>query len=200
MRESYRKAVSIFNQHNGLLRSGQAQQLGIDPKTISEMHQAGILDKLGRGLYRLSELPPLNYPDLVLIALRVPSAVICLISALQFHNLTVEIPKRIYIALPQSVKRPGIKYPPLAVVWLSGEAYEAGVEKHLLDGVEVPIYGKAKTVTDCFKFRNKIGIDVALAALKRYVYLPGLNVDEIIRYARINRVEKVMMPYLEAII
>jgi predicted transcriptional regulator of viral defense system len=93
VRESYRKAVSIIHQHNGLLRSRQAQQLGIDPKTISEMHQGGILDRIGRGLYRLTDLPPLDYPDLVQIALRVPSAVICLITALAFHNLTVEVPK-----------------------------------------------------------------------------------------------------------
>lgn len=200
MRDSFQDAKSIFRQHNGILRSGQAQELGIDPKTISEMYEAGLLDKLGRGLYRLFDLPPLDYPDLVQVALRVPSAVICLLSALSFHNLANEIPHKVYIALPQSVKRPRIKYPPIDVVWLSEVAYEAGVEEHLLDGVSVSIYGKAKTITDCFKFRNKIGKDVALEALKEYVLLPEFDVEELLDFARINRVENIMRPYIEAIV
>jgi predicted transcriptional regulator of viral defense system len=200
MRDSFQEAEIIFHQHNGILRSGQAQDLGIDPKTISEMYDEGLLDKLGRELYRLSDLPPLDYPDLVQVTLRVPSAVICLISALSFHNLTNEIPHKVYIALPQSVRRPQIKYPPIDVVWLSEEAYEAGIEEQLLDSISVPIYGKAKTVTDCFKFRNKIGKDVALEALKEYVLLPEFSVKELLEYARINRVENVMRPYLEAVV
>jgi len=200
MRKSFQEAETIFRQHNGILRSGQAQELGIDPKTISEMNGAGLLEKLGRGLYRLSDLPPLDYPDLVQVALRVPSAVICLISALSFHNLTNEIPHKVYIALPQSVRRPHIKYPPIDVVWLSEDSYESGIEAHLLDGISVPIYGKAKTVTDCFKFRSKIGKDVALDALKEYVLLREFNVKELLDYARINRVENVMRPYLEAVV
>jgi predicted transcriptional regulator of viral defense system len=200
MRESFQKADAIFRQHDGILRSGQAQQLGIDAKTIAEMYQAGMLDKLGRGLYRLADLPPLDHPDLVQIALRVPSAVICLISALSFHNLTNEIPHKVYIALPQSVRLPRINYPPLNVVWFSEEAYKAGIEEYLLDGIPVPIYSKAKTVTDCFKFRNKIGKDIALAALKDYVLLPEFNVEELLEYARINRVENIMRLYLEAVV
>jgi predicted transcriptional regulator of viral defense system len=200
MPESFREAKTIFRQHKGILRSAQAQELGIDPKTISEMHRAGILDKLGRGLYRLAELPPLSHPDLVQVALRIPSAVVCLISALSFHNLTDEIPHKVYIALPQSIRRPRIKYPPLDVIWLTEEAYAAGIEEHRLDGISVAIYCKAKTVTDCFKFRNKIGKDIALAALKEYIRHPKFDVEELLAYARINRVENVMRPYLEAVL
>lgn len=200
MRESFQKAEAIFRENKGILRTSQAQELGVDPKTIAEMYQAGLLEKLSRGLYRLADLPPLNHPDLVQVAMRVPSAVICLISALAFHTLTSEIPHKVYIALPQSAHRPRIKYPPLDVVWLSEEPYAAGVEQHSLDGVTVPIYGKAKTVTDCFKFRGKIGKDVALQALKDYVQRPGCDVEELLEYARINRVANVMQPYLEAVI
>lgn len=199
MRQSFREAEEIFRQHNGILRTSQAQELGIDTRIVAEMHQAGLLDRLGRGLYRLADLPPLKYPDLVQVAMRIPSGVICLISALAFHNLTTEIPRKVYIALPQSVRRPRMNYPPLDVVWLSGEAYSAGIEEHLLDGVHVSIYGKAKTVTDCFKFRNKIGNDVAIEALKEYVRLSEFQVEELLDHARINRVESVMRPYLEAV-
>jgi predicted transcriptional regulator of viral defense system len=200
MRESFREAEAIFRQHNGILRTSQAQELGIDSRTVADMYQAGLLERLGRGLYRLADLPPLTYPDLVQVAMRVPSGVICLISALSFHNLTTQIPHRVAVALPQSVRRPRIKYPPLDIVWLSTEAYSAGMEKHLLDGVTVPIYSKAKTIADCFKFRNKIGKDVALEALKEYVQLPDFIVEELLSYARINRVEKVIQPYLEALL
>jgi predicted transcriptional regulator of viral defense system len=200
MRKSYREAEVIFRQHNGILRTSQARELGIDTRTVADMYQAGLLEKLGRGLYRLADLPPLAYPDLVQVAMRVSSAVICLISALSFHNLTTEIPHKVAVALPQSVRRPRIKYPPLDVVWLSAETYSAGIERHLLDGVSVPIYSKAKTIADCFKFRNKIGKDVALEALKEYVQLPDFDVEEQLSYARINRVEKVIQPYLEAVL
>ena len=199
MRESFQEAETIFRENNGILRTYQAQELGVDPKTVAEMYRAGLLEKLGRGLYRLADLPPLDYPDLVQVAMRIPSAVICLISALSFHNLTTVVPHKVYIALPQSVHRPRIEHPPLEVVWLSDEPYAAGIEQHRLDGVSVRIYGMAKTVTDCFKFRNKIGKDVALEALKDYVQLPDCDVEELLAYARINHVENVMRPYLEAV-
>jgi predicted transcriptional regulator of viral defense system len=200
MRDSFEMALAIFRVHDGLLRTGQAKRLGIDPKTIAEMTDAGLLDKLGRGLYRLAELPPLDYPDLVQVALRVPKAVICLVSALAFHDLTTQVPHRVNVALPQSVRRPRLKMPPLDVVWLSEEAYEYAMETHKLDGVDVPIYSKEKTVADCFKFRNKIGLDVAIEALKDYVGQGGVDVQALLDCARVDRVEKVIEPYLEAVL
>lgn len=200
MRDSFEMALAIFRAHDGLLRTGQAKRLGIDPKTISEMTDAGLLDKLGRGLYRLAELPRLDYPDLVQVSLRVPKAVICLISALAFHQLTTQVPHRVHIALPQSVHRPRLKTPPLAVVWLSEDSYAYAIEFHRLDGVDVPIYGKEKTVTDCFKFRNRIGLDVAIEALKDYVEQGGVDLQTLLDCARVDRVENVIEPYLEAIV
>ena len=200
MRKSFTDAQDIFKQQNGILRTGQAKQLGIDTKTIAEMYDAGLLHRLGRGLYRLAELPPLQYPDFVQVALRVPRGVICLISALAFHNLTTKIPHKVYIALPQTVSRPQINYPPLDFIWLSPNVYKAGIEEHQLDGVSVSIYKKSKTVTDCFKFRNKVGKEVALEALKEYVQLPDADMNELLHFAQINRVAQIMQPYLEIIL
>lgn len=199
MRQSFEKAEAIFREHNGILRTSQAKVLGIDPKTIAEMREAGHVNKISRGLYRLSEYPPLDYPDLVIVASRVPKAVICLISALAFHNLTTQVPHKVYISLPQSVRRPRIKYPQMDIVWLAEESYESGIEEHLLDGISVPMYSKSKTVADCFKFRGKVGKDIALEALKDYVQLPMADIEELLQYARINRVEQIMRPYLEVV-
>ena len=200
MRKSFLNAQMVFQNHGGILRTGQAKRLGVDTKTIAEMYETRLLQKLGRGLYRLSEMPPLQYPDFVQVALRVPKAVVCLISALDFHNLTTEIPHKVYIALPQSMRQPQIIYPPLDVVWLSRAGYEAGIEEHRLDGVEVSIYEKSKTITDCFKFRSKVGKSVAIEALKEYVRLPDADLAELLQYAQINRVERIMKPYLEAML
>jgi predicted transcriptional regulator of viral defense system len=199
MRQSFKEAVAVFREYNGILKSSQAKALGIDPKTIAEMQEAGLVNRISRGLYRLAEYSPLAYPDLVVVASRVPKAIICLISALAFHNLTTQVPHKVYIALPQSIRRPRIEYPQLDVIWLSEESYQSGIEEQLLDGITVPIYSKAKTVADCFKFRGKVGKDIAIEALKDYVQLPGAEIEELLHYARIDRVVQVMQPYLEAV-
>lgn len=200
MRKSYQKTTAIFQKRdNGLLRASQAKELGINEKTISDMVIQGLLIREDRGIYRLAEHPPLSNPDLVLVSIRAPRAVICLISALSFHNLTTEIPSNVYIALPRDIKKPRIKYPPLDVIRLKYKAYRSGVEKHMLDGAPIKIYNKEKTVADCFKFRNKIGKDVAMEALKKYMRLPERDIETLLNYARVDRVEKIMRPYIEAI-
>ena len=199
MKQILKQAVTTFRENDGILRSSEAQALGIDPRTIAELRKEGLVDRISRGLYRLSEYPPMDYPDLVIVASRVPKAVVCLISALSFHGLTTQVPHKVYIALPQSIRRPRIKRPQLDIVWLSEAPYENGIEEFLLDGVAVPIYSQAKTVADCFKFRSKVGIDIAIEALKDYVQLPGANIEELLGYARIDRVEQVVRPYLEVV-
>ena len=200
MRESYQKTLDIFQKRDGgLLRASQAKQLGINEKTLSDMLSQGFLIREDRGIYRLEEHPPLSNPDFVLVSIRAPKAVICLISALSFHNLTTEIPSNVYIALPRDIKKPRIKYPPLYVIRLKYKAYRSGVEKHMLDGVPVKIYNKEKAVTDCFKFRNKIGKDIAIEALKEYMRLPNRDIETLLHYARVDRVEKIMRPYIEAL-
>lgn len=171
----------------------------IHPRTLYELRDKGILIQISRGVYRLADTPITN-PDLVAISARAPNAVVCLISALSFHNITTQIPHAIYIAIPQNTKPPRIDNPPLSVHKFSGDALTAGVEKHLIDGVPVKIYSIEKTIADCFKFRNKIGLDVCIEALKLYKARKKINIQKIINYAKICRVYKIITPHLESIL
>jgi len=163
------------------------------------MRDAGVLEMLTRGLYRLRGLPPLGNPDLVTIAKRVPQGVVCLISALAFHRLTTQVPHEIHVALRKGAEPPRIEYPPVHLYWFSGAAFSEGIEIHKMDGVLVRIYGPEKTIADCFKFRHKIGMDVVLEALRAWRERRGRNVETLLRHARHCRVERVMRPYLEAL-
>jgi predicted transcriptional regulator of viral defense system len=164
------------------------------------MRDSGLLEQLSRGLYRLAELPPLSNPDLVTVALKVPQAVICLVSALAFHELTTQIPHVVDVALHNRAERPRLDYPPLRISWFSGPAWSEGIETHLIDDIPVRIYGPEKSVADSFKLRRKIGLDIALEALKLYRRHHNFDVGKLLHYARICRVEKVMNPYLEALL
>jgi len=190
----------IFTANNGILRASKAIELGVPKHILYEMVRTGELVREAQGIYRLSETPMPGYPDLVNLSLRVPRAVFCLISALYFHELTTQIPYDVYFALPRDVKTPKISYPPIRVFHFSQEAYQAGIVEHDLDGVKVRIYDREKTIADCFKFRQQVGIDIALEAIKDYLRQPKVNVSLLMKYARINRVEKVMRPYLEALV
>jgi len=190
----------IFSNHSGILRASTAIELGVPKHVLYEMVKTGELVREAQGIYRLSETPMSGNPDLVNLSLRVPRAVFCLISALYFHELTTQIPHQVYFALPRDVKTPKIQVPPIHVFHFSKEAYLAGIVEHELDGVKVKIYDREKTVADCFKFRQKVGMDVALEAVKDYLRQPKVNVSLLLKYAKINRVEKVMRPYLEALL
>jgi predicted transcriptional regulator of viral defense system len=198
-KQSVARALAIFREHGGILRTQQALDAGISPRTLYELRDSAMLTTLGRGLYRLADAPELSQPDLVRVALSVPKGVICLISALSFHNLTSQIPHEIYLALPVHSEKPRHSYPPLHLVWLSGAAYSSGIDVHAIDGVPVRIYGREKSVADCFKFRNTLGLDVALEAL-RQALRQGCSAETLLSYARIDRVEKIMRPYLEAML
>jgi predicted transcriptional regulator of viral defense system len=182
------------------LRASTAIELGVPKYVLYEMVKTGELVREAQGIYRLSESDPLGNPDLVQISLRVPRAVICLISALYFHELTTQIPHFVYFALPRDVKTPKVHYPPIRVFHLSQESYRVGILDQELDGVKVKIYNREKTIADCFKFRQKVGMDVALEAVKDYLRQPRPDVSLLLKYARINRVEKIIRPYLEALI
>ncbi len=159
-----------------------------------------MLVQLSRGLYRLADLPPLADPDLVIVALRLPQAVICLVSALAFHDLTIQVPHTVDVALHSGAGRPGLDYPPLRTFWFSGPAWSEGVEVRQLDHTPVRIYNPEKTVADCFKYRHKLGMDITLEALRLDCKRRDFNIESLLRYARICRVEKVIRPYLEAIL
>ncbi len=194
------RAVEIFRKRGGILRTAQAVRAGIHPSTLYAMRDSGVLERVSRGVYRLADSPPLGNPDLVTVATRIPNGVICLISALSFHDLTTQIPHEVHVALAAGAEEPRLDFPPIRTYRFDGQSYSEGVEVHELDGVEVRVYSAEKTLADCFKFRNKIGLDVAVETLRFYRERKTLRVDELVRYASICRVRKVMQPYLEAIL
>lgn len=173
--------------------------MGIHPRTLYGMRDAGELEQIGRGYYRLADLPNLGNPDIVAIALAVPKGVICLISALSYYSIGTQIPRAVDIAIEKDTKRPRIDYPPIRTFWFSGSAFTEGVQVHDIDGVSVRIYSPAKTVVDCFKCRSKVGLNVALEALQEVRRNRLATVDELFQVARICRVANVMRPYLEAL-
>ena len=174
--------------------------MGIHPRTLYELRDKGILEVLSRGVYRLTDQEDIADPDLIIVASRIPQSVICLISALSFHEITTQIPHAIAIALPKGAETPRLHYPPLNVHRFSEEALKEGVEKHQINGVTVKVFNPEKTLADCFKFRNKIGMDIVLEALKLYRSKGSFNTEKLLRYAKTCRVEKVMRPYLEAML
>ena len=194
------EAITLFRQHGSTLRTTEVLRLGIHPRTLYALRDSGALVRLSRGLYRLAEFPPLSNPDLVTVALSIPQAVVCLVSALAFHELTVQVPHTVDIALPRGAARPHLDYPPLRIFWFSGPAWSEGARTYRVDDVLIRIYSPEKSVTDCFKFRRKIGLDVALEALKQYRQRQDFDVGRLLYYARICRVENVMRPYLEALL
>lgn len=200
MNRSKKDAIQKIKLLGRTFRSSELLNQGVSPRTLYSLRDCGMLEQLSRGTYRLVEQGPLSDPDLVTVAMRVPQGVICLISALSFHGLTTQIPHAVSIAITRTMRNPTLDYPPLQVFRYDEPSYHAGMEKHLIDDVSVNIYCPEKTVADCFKFRNKIGMDVALEALKRYREQRSLNVSEIMKYATICRVANIMRPYLESLL
>jgi predicted transcriptional regulator of viral defense system len=192
------RAKEIILDHGGIIRTAEAMRAGIHPRTIYQLRDRGVLEQLSRGVYRLAGHGSVSNPDLVIVATRIPQAVICLISALAFHEITTQVPRAISIALPKGADTPRLDYPPIVAHRFSGPALTKGIEEHPIDGVPVKIYSPEKTLADCFKFRNKIGMDVVLEALKLYKARRKFDTGVLFKYAKICRVEKVMRPYLEA--
>ena len=193
-------AADRFRERGGILRAAEAIRLGVHPRTLYAMRDAGTIERLSRGVYRLASMPPLGNPDLVAVALRVPEGVLCLLSALAVHDISTQIPHEVHVALKRGAEPPRLEHPPVRVFWFTGAAFTSGIERHVLDGVDVRVYGAAKTVADCFKYRNKLGLDVALEALKLYLRKKRGRPDDLMRSARVCRVESVMRPYVEALL
>ena len=198
--DSIRRAKELFRRSGGMLTTGEALAAGVHPRTLYAMRDTGILLRVARGLYRLADQPPLGNPDLVSVALKVPHGVVCLISALAYHELTTQIPHEVYVALARGTERPRLDHPPLRVFWFTGEAFTEGIGRHEVDGVPVRVYSPEKTLADCFKYRNKLGLDVAIEAVRLYRERRPLKVGELMRFARVCRVAHVMRPYLEALL
>lgn len=198
--DRFHKAVTVFKREGGILRTSQAIRAGIHPSTLYSMRDAGTLEEVSRGVYRLAESEPMGNPDLVTVATRIPNGVICLISALAFHEITTQIPHEVHVALQRGAEEPRLDYPPLRTYRFTGKAYSEGVELHQLDGVSVKFYTPEKTIADCFKFRNKIGLDTAVEAIRLYRERKRVSVDELMHYASICRVKRIIRPYLESLL
>jgi predicted transcriptional regulator of viral defense system len=194
------KGKGLFRKHGGMMRMAEAIHAGIHRTTLYAMRDAGVIEQLSRGLYRLAEAPPLANPDLVAVARRVPRGVVCLISALALHDLTTQIPHEVWLAVPRDSEAPRVDYPPIRVFRYANQAFAAGVETRDMDGTKIRVYSREKTLVDCFKYRNKIGLDTAVEALKRYKQQGRINADAIMRYAQTCRVANVTRPYLEAVL
>lgn len=196
--DTHTQRVLDLARQKGLLRANDLETIDAPRVVLTRMTAAGLLDRVGRGLYRLPSHPGPEDEGLAAVATKVPQAVFCLLSALQFHELTTQLPRQIWIAMPRGSHLPRIDYPPIKMVQMTGDVYSEGIEAVDRDGVTLRVYGVAKTVADCFKHRNKVGLDVALEALKEVRAKRLVTADELWRYAKVCRVANVMRPYLEA--
>lgn len=182
-----------------LLRGSDAREIGVSPQLLIKLQQAGRLVRVARGVYSLPDAPITEHQSLVDVCRRVPKGVICLLSALRFHELGSQAPHEVWLALPEAARSPSMDYPALRIVRLRDAAYSEGIETVMDEGAPIRVYGVAKTIADCFKFRHKIGLDVGLEALKDAWQRRLVSMDDLTHCARINRVERVMLPYLEAL-
>ena len=194
------RAIRIFKEHNGVLRTREALRKGIHPSILYAMRDDGLIEPLARGVYYLADSPLPGELDLVTVALAIPNARICLISALAFHRLTTQIPRSIDIALPRDSWKPKLDYPPVRFFFYGREAIDLGLEEHRIDGKTIHIYSPARTVVDCFKFRSRIGLEIALEALKDYLRDNHGTVDDLMQMAQALRMEKIMRPYVQGMI
>lgn len=192
------KALAIFRE-KVTLRTREAASLGIDLETLYYMRNTGVITQISRGFFRASDAPEAANLDWIIVTEKSPKSVICLLSALAFHDITDHIPNEIYIALPRDVKPPKLSYPPIKAFHFSDSSYEAGIEVHTLDGKSIKIYCPEKTVVDCFRFRNKIGLEIAISALKLCIEKFKSRPADFLKYARVCGVEKIILPYLEAL-
>jgi predicted transcriptional regulator of viral defense system len=197
--DTHTQRILDLARQKGMLRPGDLQGVGAARVVLTRLTASGQLERVARGLYRLPGANTSEHETLATIAAKVPQAVFCLLTALQFHGLTTQLPRQVWIAMPRGSHAPKIDYPPVKMIQFTGEAYSEGIEVFERDQVPLRMYSVAKTVADCFKHRNKIGLDVALEALRDARSQKKASADELWRFAKICRVANVMRPYLEAI-
>lgn len=194
------QAIAIFRKAGGILTMSEAMTLGIHRRELYALRDRGDLEVISRGLYRLTDMPTPSLPDFIPVSKKIPNGVICLISALAFHEITTQIPHFVYVALPSQAHKPAIHYPPMRFFWYSFKLLTTGVQEHSINGCTVAIFDVEKTLVDCVKFRNKIGMDVVLEALKMYWHNKKTNLNRLFEYAKLFRVEKVLKPIMETIV
>lgn len=195
----HERAILRLARRRGLLRSRDLVALGIPTVVLTRLARAGKIERTGRGIYALAGRPSSANRSLAEVSLRAPRGVICLLSALRVHEIGTQAPFEVWLALPAGVLPPRLATPEIRVVRMSPTSLTAGVDTIEVDGVSVPVFNAAKTIADCFKFRNKIGLDVALEALREARRERKVAIDDLLEYARLNRVANVMRPYLESL-
>jgi len=192
--------IQYFKKHGGVLRFTDILKAGFHPDSLSAIEKAGKVEKIARGLYRVVDYKLESHPDLVIASLQAPKGAICLISALSFHEVTNEIPGYVDIAISQGTHANRIKYPPVMFYRFAPKAWKAGLQEYEIEGYKIKIYNLAKTIVDCFKFRNRIGMSIARDALKVGITEKKVESKEIMKYAKICRVSSIIKPILEAMI
>lgn len=198
MAKPYQKIMQYIG-HHGIVRPRDIEAIGLPREYLVRLHRQGKLHRPGRGIYTLPDAAVTERHSYAEVTKRVPESVICLLSALAFHEITTQSPASVWIALGKGARTPALSSPSLMIVRLSGPSLTEGIENHRIEGVPIRVYSVAKTVADCFKFRNKIGLDVAIEALKDSLRQKKANVNEIYRYAKMCRVSNVIRPYMEAL-
>lgn len=198
MASSHQKVLDLAAER-GLIRPRDLTERGLPTVALTRLVRHGRLQRVGRGLYSLPDRPVSEHNALAEVARKHPQAIVCLLSALRFHDLTTQSPFEVWLAIPNKARAPKMDYPPLRIMRFSGAALTDGVEEHAIDGVPVRVTSVARTVADCFKFRNKIGLDVALEALQEAWRAKRVSMDDLWRYATLCRVTNVMRPYMESL-
>jgi len=198
MADSYQNILDLAAERS-LIRPRDLTERGLPTVALTRLVRQGRLQRVGRGLYALPDRPVSEHNALAEVARKHPQAIVCLLSALRFHDLTTQSPFEVWLAIPNKARAPKMDYPPLRIVRFSGAALTRGVEDHVIDGVPVRVTSVARTVADCFKFRNKIGLDVALESLQEAWRAKRASMDELWRYATLCRVANVMRPYMESL-
>lgn len=192
-------AVSLIERH-GIMRQSDLKSHGVNPATLARLVEEGVLHRPSRGLYELADADIEAAHALAEVSKRVPRGVICLISALQFHEITLQLPRSVWVAIGQKDRTPAIDYPPIRIVRFGGKALTLGLETHMVDSVPVRIFDPAKSIVDCFRFRNSVGLDVALESLRMGWRYRKAKPDDIARYAQQLRIWSVVRPYLESVV
>jgi len=188
--------VSFLKKH-GPSRTREIEAAGYRRQDLQYLIKTGKVERLARGIYQVTRADMLTNPSYAELFLRSPKVVLCLLSALHFHQLTTQLPHEVWIAMETNSRAPRLAYPPLRVVHFSGQAFTKGIEIHKVDGIPLRVYSVAKTVADLFKMRNKIGLDVAMEALREALRTRKITRTQIVKMAKICRMEKIMRPYLE---
>jgi len=198
-KQTKKERIIRLLERKGMLRPRDLDSLGISREYLNRLFNEGILDRPSRGLYTLLDASPSEHRSMVEACKLVPHGTICLLTALRFHDLTTQSPFEIWMAIDEKARRPKIDFPPLRIVRFSGQALTFGVQKKQVEETTIPVYSPAKTVADCFKYRNKIGLDVAIEALRDCLKQRKATNDEIWQAAKICRMTNVMRPYLESV-